>query len=475
MNRLNPQDPWRPQFHLSPPKGLMNDPNGLIYYRGRYHVFFQWHPDACRHGLKSWGHFSSTDLLRWQTHSSALIPNTAYESHGCYSGCAVSIDGGMALLYTGNSKDAAGVRSSTQCLATSDDGKTFVKHGPVIPAPPPGYTAHFRDPKVWRENDAWWMVIGAQTVSETGTVLLYRGETLQKWSLVGPLLPDPEFGYMCECPDLCRFGTEDVLIFCPQGLPPQGNRFHNIYQAGYLRGHLDLSSGCFTPHSLADFDELDRGFDFYAPQTFVDAQGRRIMLGWMGLPEEETTPTITYGWTHCLTLPRVISLTAKGLRQAPLPELSQLRQKHTALNTVEIQGMQPLPVHANAYELRCTLLPGDASTCGLRLCIGQNNELRLTFDAKTRCLALDRSQSGAGIDPEAKPVRHTAPIEGDKIDLHIFVDHSCVEIFINEGEQVMSARCYPPPDATGIAFFSSNTSQATNVNFWTLSGFGVEA
>ena len=139
-------DPLRPCWHLAPPVGLLNDPNGFIQHQGRYHLFYQWNPFACAHGAKFWGHWSSTDLLHWRHEPVALVPSEPYESHGCYSGSAVVQDGRLTLLYTGNVKYADGSRTANQCLAVENERGEFDKLGPVLPLPA-GYTGHVRDPQ----------------------------------------------------------------------------------------------------------------------------------------------------------------------------------------------------------------------------------------------------------------------------------------------------------------------------------------
>lgn len=463
-------DDWRPRFHLAPPYGLMNDPNGLIYHDGVYHVFYQWNPDACRHGAKHWGHFVSTDLVHWQALPAALAPDTDYESHGCYSGSAVVHEGGIALFYTGNARSDDGGRSSTQCVAYSADGVSFAKVGPVIPTPPRGYTAHFRDPKVWREGADWFMVVGAQTEDEKGTVLLYRGKSLSEWSFVGELLSERAFGYMCECPDVATVDGREILLFCPQGLAPEGERFHNIYQAGYLVGGLDRSNGRFVSGGRPAFEELDRGFDFYAPQTFVDGHGRTLMFGWMGMPEEEETPTVANGWTHCLTLPRELRFENGRLYQRPPAELEAMRGKPHVIDRLSLFS-EPhdeywLPFFGAAFELQLTI---DATAdAWLDLCVGHGEFTRLAFDQASRRLSLDRSASGRGITPAANNVRRSAPLAAGPVDLRIFVDHSCIEIFVNGGEQVFSARVYPAAGSDRLRLGATAPAQARNIVFWPL-------
>jgi beta-fructofuranosidase len=176
--RAQRQDDYYPQFHLAPAAGWINDPNGLVYINGVYHAFYQHHPYDENWGPMHWGHAISRDLAHWQHQPIALAPGDDYDKDGCFSGCAVDDNGVLTLIYTGHVwLDKVGdddqVRE-VQCLATSEDGVHFVKHGPVL-APPEGIQ-HFRDPKVWRENDGWWMVVGAKQ-NGLGQARLYRADS----------------------------------------------------------------------------------------------------------------------------------------------------------------------------------------------------------------------------------------------------------------------------------------------------------
>ncbi|WP_051229357.1 glycoside hydrolase family 32 protein [Paludibacterium yongneupense] len=453
---------WRQRFHLMPPRGLMNDPNGLVWFDGAYHVFYQWHGDSCRHGLKSWGHYASPDLVNWRSLPPALTPEHDYESHGCYSGSALVDGDDLLLLYTGNVRLGNGERASYQCLARSTDGVRFAKRGPVLSAPPSGFTQHFRDPKVWREGDDYFMVMGAQTVQEQGTVLLYRSDTPSSWHLVGDLLPVRDNGYMCECPDFFRLNGMDMLLFCPQGRQPEGNRFQNRYPSGYVAGRADLATATFEHDA---FDELDRGFDFYAPQTMLDPGGRRILFGWMGLPEEEETPTVDDGWSHCLTLPRVLEWREGRLWQQPPVELQALRGPVVAHGRHSLDGELSLPgLVGECFELECEIEPGEASRCGIDVRAGGDAFTRIEFDSANATLRLDRRASGTG----ASGVRTSPPLGRERLRLRVFVDCSSIEIFVNDGEQVFTARIYPPAGAEAIRFFSAGAAVLNEVRFWSM-------
>lgn len=231
-------DSHYPQWHLAPVNGLLNDPNGFCQVAGRYHLFYQWNPLACDHTYKCWGHWSSADLLHWRHEPIALMPDEEYDRNGCYSGSAVEFEGALTLCYTGNVKFPDGGRTAWQCLATENADGTFRKLGPVLPLPE-GYTGHVRDPKVWRQDGRWYMVLGAQDVQQRGKVLLFTASDLREWRLVGEIAGHDvnglaNAGYMWECPDLFPLADTHLLICRPAGAGPRSAALSQ-----YLSGGVD--------------------------------------------------------------------------------------------------------------------------------------------------------------------------------------------------------------------------------------------
>ncbi|AGB40803.1 sucrose-6-phosphate hydrolase [Halobacteroides halobius DSM 5150] len=454
-------DYYRLQYHVMPPAGWLNDPNGFIQFDGVYHLFYQFHPWAPESGLKYWGHYTSQNLVNWEEQPIALTPSKWYETHGCYSGSAVDDDGVLTLMYTGNVKDD-GVRSSYQCLVTSADGINFKKSegNPVIDKQPEGYTAHFRDPKVWKKDGTWYLVIGAQTVAEEGRVLLYKSANLKEWDLIGEVVGSnlnglDNFGYMWECPDLFTLGEKEVLIVLPQGLEAQGDLYNNIYQAGYLVGELDYETGEFNH---GEFIELDRGFDFYAAQTTLDQQGRRIMIAWMGMPEEdEKYAERENGWIHAMTLPRVLELREDNkLIQKPVPELKQLRQEKIDYKKVKIKDeeLELDQICGDVVELIAEFEIEDASEFGIKVRCAQDGseETVIKYDTNNQKLSLNRNKSGRG----ESGIRRCLLESDSMVKLHLFIDTSSLELFANEGEEVFSSRLYPSKESQGIKFFAQD-------------------
>lgn len=456
--KIAASDYYRLKYHIMPPTGLLNDPNGFVQINDEYHLFYQFHPFDTKHGLKYWAHVKSKDLVNWKECPIALAPSEWYETHGCYSGSGVNDNGILTLIYTGNVKDENGNRETYQCLVTSEDGINFKKYenNPVIHNQPEGYTRHFRDPKVWKKDQTWYMVIGAQTINNEGKALLFKSADLKNWSLIGETAGSGlndlgYFGYMWECPDLFNLDGKDILITCPQGLEAEGDLYNNIYQSGYFVGALNYETGKL---SHGKFTELDRGFEFYAPQTMLDNKGRRILIAWMGLPEEENHPTKEYGWIHAMTIPRELELVADKLYQRPVEELKHLRKNERSYrditidnDTVELQN-----INGDVLELLIEFELEDAVEYGVKLRASEDGkeETVLSYNRQSKKFEFNRERSGKSLGG----IRRCDFEDRKTLKLNIFMDTSSIEVFINEGEEVFSARVYPDKNSRGIKFFA---------------------
>ncbi|MDM2788427.1 MULTISPECIES: sucrose-6-phosphate hydrolase [unclassified Citrobacter] len=446
-------DSHYPQWHPAPVAGLMNDPNGFIWFAGRYHLFYQWNPLGCDHRYKCWGHWSSVDLVHWQHEPMALMPDEEYDRSGCYSGSAVDNNGVLTLCYTGNVKFDDGSRTAWQCLAVQKVDGSVEKRGPVM-ALPEGYTGHVRDPKVWQHNGEWFMVLGAQDLQKRGKVLLFKSPDLNTWHACGEIAGHgvnglSDAGYMWECPDLFALDGTHILICCPQGLTREAHRYLNTYPATWMSGAFDYDRATFDHGAL---HELDAGFEFYAPQTTLAADGRRILIGWMGVPdgEEMLQPTRTQGWIHQMTCPRELRYRDGKLWQTPIRELEQLRQEEQRWqgNACDAPGL-------DATSLEFELTPSSSVSVDFA------HTLRLTVDSDGLRLERASLQNGETL---------TRYWRGDVQHLQILCDRSSVEIFINHGEGVMSSRYFPDHPAR-VSF--EGASDIT-LRYWSLRGCMIE-
>jgi beta-fructofuranosidase len=320
-------DNQRPQYHFLPPANWVNDPNGLIQWQGTYHLFYQHNPQAAVWGSIHWGHAASQDLVHWQHMPIALAPSPGGpDEDGVWSGCAIDWDGTPAVLYTGRVGQDENI-----CLATSRDTLlTWEKHAnnPIIAgAPLELQQVGFRDPYVWRMEDRWMMVVGSGIRDAGGAILLYTSTDLLNWQYQGPLIvgdmrqKEPIWtGEMWECPNFFPLPGDPrgryLLIISPMGFDPSRS-LYTLYMLGEFDGQF------FTPETLAQMDGGD--LYFYAPQAFLDQQGRRIAFGW-AREARTVEASLQAGWAGVMTLPRVLEAGPDGrLRQRPAPEVEALR------------------------------------------------------------------------------------------------------------------------------------------------------
>lgn len=460
--------PWRQRYHVEPPVGLLNDPNGLVQHDDIYQLCYQWHPFGQKHALKFWAWVTSTDLVHWSTPTIALSPSHPYESHGCYSGSALFHDGQVHALYTGNVRTPDGGRTPYQLLATLDQETGRYLKDPANPliGTIPGYSQHVRDPKVWSQDGEFWMVLGAQTEDLHGTVLLFRSPDLRSWTLCGPIAGTAEdpYGYMWECPDLLYLDGRAVLLISPQfdhGLTAGPDRWQDV--SGYAVGDLDTDA----PQFLRDgpFRPIDLGPDFYAPQTFPAADGRTIMIGWMGMPDHEGQapletkhPTAPLGWVHCLTVPRVLSLDEGELVQWPVDELSLLRGRLTEQAVTLTAGAGPTlcAIAGSALDLELTVTGAPGAVLTLRLRDGtEGRPVLVSFDPNAGTVSLDRSKLGTGEGGISTGFVRRGPT----VSARILLDHSSVEVFADGGRLAMSARIYPPSGQEAVSLEASGAVQ----------------
>lgn len=440
---------WRNKFHFDSPKGLINDPNGLSYFNGEYYIFFQWNPYSCKHENKNWGLTRTRDFINFSKPKIILKPNDYYDKNGCYSGCAISNNGELEIFYTGNVKDSFGERKSYQCRAILNKDNNLKKIGPVIDKKEDGYTEHFRDPYIFERDDEYYMILGIQTINKKGRCVIYKSHNLESWSFLGELKTKfVEFGFMWECPSLISIGDNDVFIFSPQGLEKEEFKYQNIYQSGYVIGKLDLDEISFDGD---EFCELDKGFDFYAPQVFKDDKGRNILIGWMGLPEEEYNhKSIEDGWVYSLTIPRELTIRENKLYQNPINEMKNYRG-NKLYNIENLNGNNfSFKIDENSYELDLQIKNNDSEKLYIKFMLDKDEYSYIEYNFKLGIVTLDKSK-----------MDYTDCARRFKLDkpsvfrINMFVDKSSVEIYFQDGQEVASLKLYPKKENTNLAIESN--------------------
>lgn len=422
----------RQNYHFMPQTGWMNDPNGLIFFKGKYHYFFQYNPYHGFWDYMHWGHAVSEDLIHWEYLPLALAPSEIYDDHqhgGCFSGSAIEHEGKLFLMFTGTTNEGKGFEQS-QCIAYSEDGIHFEKYSgnPVLRAPEGIPTDFFRDPKVWKHENTYYMVCGGNR-GGMAQALLYKSEDMFHWEFFNVLAESRgEWGYMWECPDFYPVGDKYVLMFSPMGA---GER-----TSVYLVGDFDYKTGKFL-YNISG--EIDWGFDFYAPQSFLSEDGRRIIVGWANAWDwmpfwKDWGPTYKEGWCGFYNIPREVQLAEDNtLKFIPVKELHALRKDERTIRNVAVtEKIEISPADGTSYELLVELDLRKTTADKIHLELRSDGEKAafLTFNFKNREMEFDRSAS----DGWSTGKTRSCLLLKDEITMkiHIYVDRSSIEVFTDD-------------------------------------------
>ena len=444
---------FRHTYHAMPPIGWMNDPNGFIYAFGKYHLFYQFYPYGASWDSMHWGHYTTRDFIHWRLEPTALAPDGKYDSDGCFSGTSIMKDGKLYLMYTSVLADI-----QTQSLAVSADGIKFDKIGEVISSgqlPQDALRTEFRDPKVFLRGGVYYALLGSRTASGEGQILLYRSRDLLEWEFVNVVRRDRlTTRGIYECPDLFELGGKDVMLASPQGYETKDWRYENWQSAIYTVGKLDVESGVYEKEYE---DEIDGGFDFYAPQTLTAPDGRVIMIGWMQMWSRRM-PTAQLGWAGSMTLPRELSLRNGKLYQRPVRELKDYRWNEVKYTNVSVNEKTVLSgVSGNKVELRVVFDLKNAQRVGVKVFGKREKHARIYFDRMSHLVVFDRSDMGVEIFHDAKEkdasVRSVCvSTEDNRLEMLILLDVISCEVFLNDGERVMTGNVYS--GGSDISFFA---------------------
>lgn len=429
-------DRYRPAYHIATNGGWLNDPNGLCFYKGYYHVFYQYHPYSAEWGPMHWGHVRSKDLIHWEQLPVALVPGDPEDSGGCFSGSAIVKDDRLYLIYTGHHYYGDGDLDhfwENQNVAYSDDGIHFTKYegNPVISAPDDN-AQDFRDPKVWQHDGKYYLVLGSrEKKTNHGRILLYQSTDLLHWEQVGTMFDTKTVkntGKMLECPDFFHLNGQDVLLCSPMGLESTGKNFMNLSQVCYSIGQLDYANCQFNGSNL---QELDKGHNFYATQTFETPDKRRVMIAWTS-PFNEEMPEKADGWAGILTIPRELSIVDGHLYNKPVREMEKLRAHPDLDGELTIDGTTKLEMSDPQHSEFNFAFP-EATNGQLSWQLNDSQGALLSITYRDGEVVLNRrGQDG----------KRYASVPAGIMNLRIFVDTSSVEVFINNGWVSFTDRYY---------------------------------
>lgn len=457
----------RPVYHVTPPTGWMNDPNGFSIYKGKIHLFYQYHPYKDIWGPMHWGHCTTEDYLTWDDLPVALAPDEEYDASGCFSGSAIDVDGNQVLIYTGAAKRPPGVSTrlaaQQQCTATGD-GMDYVKspYNPVIPtdALPAQYRpTEFRDPKIWKYEDAYWLVAVAMDEHGLGHVLIYTSEDLKTWRYVSVAASsNGTYGEMWECPDLFRLDNRDVLVVSCMRMKDSGRGYHDGFGVICLIGDMDWQSGTLNNYTVYP---LDQGADFYAPQTLKTDDGRRIMIAWMQAWENFIKPN-DQKWHGMMTVPRELTIRNGTIVQTPVRELDSAHTGKVEVNDVRIAGPDPVEIpqiRGRVIDMTIEMTDVDCRDFTIEFAPSQETGIQFTWSVEENAIVCERKVWGVSMHVTDAFEKQTIalPEETGAPKLRFLVDTASVELFVDDGTTVFSATYYAPAEVDSIRFSANGT------------------
>lgn len=425
----------KPAFHVTGEKGWINDPNGLIFYKGKYHAFFQHYPYDTQWGPMHWGHVVSEDLTSWEYLPIALTPGDEFDSFGCFSGSAIEYNGKLYLMYTGVIENQGGesVRQ-IQCLAESEDGITFKKLGVVIGEDklPSEYEPwNFRDPKVWEKDGEFWCAVATKRRGGKGRILIYKSKDLFDWTFVFDLFNSDSDGTVMECPDV---NQEMGYLLASEQFQTKCEGHLNVHTSRWYVGEIDYENCSFNAKNSGT---MDYGFDLYAPQTFA---GANVVMGWLNM-WDRNIPSVKYGFAGMLTVPRKVCVKDNRLYQTPIV-------KTKGKTTKIIEGNYLDDIKKGVVTIKLEKLEE------FNLKMRSNGENYTELLLKDGEWVFNRSRSGEEIkgvetdEDSIAGIRRMPCSKKEEITLTIVMDEFSVEIF--EDGNVLSSTIYPPEDANNL-------------------------
>ncbi|MCR5762711.1 MAG: glycoside hydrolase family 32 protein [Treponema sp.] len=465
----------KPPFHLTPKIGWMNDPNGFVFYNNEFHLFYQYNPYDTVWGPMHWGHAVSKDLVQWSYLPAALAPDSDSDREGCFSGCAIqNKEGKLSLVYTGVKKVSENACVQIQCLAEGD-GKEFEKYpsNPVIGSeklPAGCMETDFRDPKIIKSDDGSYILYAVnKNSSKKGQVLVYKSNDLKDWEFCSVLLKnDFDIGKMWECPDVFALGQKDILMVSVQEVS-QTDFFDSGNIAICITGKYDYESHSFNKENVF---QIDRGLDFYAPQTVLTDDGRRIMIGWLQNWDICNYKTEGSKWYGQMSIPREIWMEGEVFYQKPVRELEKYRDCKTEYDSIKINDNKVAlnGIKGNCLDITICVKEHDADLFCINLFERNENRVRVYYDFNLCRTGIDRSRAGS-----SKALLHERSCkyllnEGEELKVRIIVDRNSVEVFFGKGELALSMSIYEDTLNEGVSFESKGMS-VIDVESYSLKNF----
>lgn len=482
-------DYWKPAYHFRPEKNWMNDPNGPIYYQGEYHLFFQYNPNGDQWGTIHWGHAKSRNLLHWEMCQNALTPKPEWEEIHCYSGCAFLEDGIPTIYYTSVGAGKRGPEEGAlQCGAISRDGMMSWERlqEPVLNRALHEsrgvHIAMWRDPFVWQEEDGTYALLGGTLLEKEaagmeeieqgqGCLALYHKVKGGVWEFKNILMSSKQY-YLLECPNMIPFGEQYLLLYSP------------LDAVRYCIGTLDKTDWTFHVQKEGVFDHSIRKCGFYAPNTYLnDPCGRKIVIGWLSEADRAGLKHIR-GWAGMQSVPRQVRLERGQLFISPVEEALGLRQKmlfsleiKKEENKEENKALSGLLARGRALEICLSGIFREEGTLELGVFAKENGreETIIRCSRKEGGVTIDRTRSSLFADSVSEDVKaKLEPCHFELLCLRIYLDHSSLEIFVND-RVTLTARVYPSEEKSdGVYLRCMEGVELKELTIWELGLSGIE-
>lgn len=419
-------------LHLKSPGNWINDPNGFIYYKGKYHLFYQYFPYLPEWGTMHWGHAVSEDLVHWEHLGVALFPTKEYDKNGIFSGSAIEKDGKLYLYYSAvkyletDEEDILRAKDekfeTSQAMIISKDGYSFdnmnnkKKIIPVIHDENIADATHTRDPKVWKYKDGYYMILGSTISREKGRILFYKSQDAVNWEYVCQY-ENEDFGSVLECPDLFEIDGQYILQASPMDIMKDGMEYaHQSICAPVSFTEEECRISMDKGYQFVDY-----GLDLYAPQTNPDKEGNRVMIAWARMPKPVKEKSERSIWNGMMCIPRMMEIKDGHIYFKVHPEINAYMSKK--VNSIEnIDFTKP-------FRLKTQLKEGEILNIG-----------GYKIFIEDGCVKADRGQVFKGIE-NIRNINSTPKLDGP-CKLDIFVEPNLIEVFVNDGIYVLSNVVY---------------------------------
>ena len=406
---------YRQKYHMMPPVGWMNDPNGLVYTGGRYHLYYQFNPYAAEPGTMYWGHLISPDLITYRDGGVAIAPQE--ENVSIYSGGAIAENGEIRAVYTEHYERGETQREEVYG-SVSRGGAVFTGRKKLFgneSLPPHISRTDFRDPCPVRIGEEYFVFVGGKDlIKNEGVIVVLGGRSLEGLSYRFCIGPFYELGDMCECPSYCRMGEKDVFVVSGCNVPPRGVHFQNVNSSVFVVGKIDFTKGTMAVEHIC---EIDQGDAFYAPQL-VSGADEPVMIGWQEMWKKRyPTQELGHGWAGAFSIPRALSLEGSRVLQTPVRSLEKYEKEYRGAGVPKCADL---------------LLSFDGA--GEAEIAAENGSVRIGADGgiflDTR---LSNNANGC--------VRRTEGAYG-RCTVRVLLDVSGIELFIEGGREAISSRIY---------------------------------